>query len=79
MAYHRLTFKEFAKSKPLNLSKSLQKPLIFADFWSGRREISRGTILSRSADRLSAVSQACGDGLYGGWGLVSEVEGMVHG
>lgn len=50
-----------------------------ANRWSGRREISRGTILSRFADRLSAVSQAFGDGLYGGWCLVSEVEGMVHG
>ena len=56
--------------------------------WSGRREISRGTIASRLFDRFIAVSQACADGLYGGrriglvdggWGLVSKVEGMIHG
>lgn len=63
----------------LGITRSAKVAAVRGSDWSGRREISRGTILSRFADRLSAVSQACGDGLYGGWGLVGEVEGMIHG
>jgi hypothetical protein len=45
-------------------------------------------IVGRITDRLDAVSQACGDGTYGGQGirlvddadsLVIEVEVMIHG